>query len=236
MYGDSFRANYVGGCMINVLLVEDDAAIVKVIKDYFERREDFAIETAENGLIGEELFYERTYDLVLLDIMMPKKDGFELCRDLRKRSSVPIIFITAREKTEDALLGYELGCDDYIVKPFSLETLYAKCLALVRRDKGFVSSSFVSAGPIKLNPITFEVMVDDSPVDLPLKEFMILKLLIDGKGSVVSREMLLTKIWGYDYEGSDRVLDNRIKNLRKLLGKGSKSIKTVFGKGFRIEM
>ena len=139
--------------MINVLLVEDDAAIVKVIKDYFERREDFAIETAENGLIGEELFYERTYDLVLLDVMMPKKDGFELCRDIRKRSSVPIIFITAREKTEDALLGYELGCDDYIVKPFSLETLYAKCLALVKRDKGFVSGAFVTAGSIKLNPI-----------------------------------------------------------------------------------
>ena len=222
--------------MINVLLVEDDSAIVKVIKDFFERREDFAIEIAENGVIGEEMFYERTYDLVLLDIMMPKKDGFELCRDIRKSSSVPIIFITARERTEDALLGYELGCDDYIVKPFSLETLYAKCLALVKRDKGFVSSSFVSAGPIKLNPITFEVLVDDVTVDLPLKEFMILKLLIDGKGSIVSREMLLTKIWGYDYEGSDRVLDNRIKNLRKLLGKGGKTIKTVFGKGFKIVM
>ena len=222
--------------MIRVLLVEDDAAIVKVIKDYFERRDDFAVETAENGLIGEDLFYERTYDLVLLDVMMPKKDGFELCRDIRRRSSVPIIFITAREKTEDALRGYDLGCDDYIVKPFSLETLYAKCMALVKRDKGFVAGEFVKAGPIKMNPITFEVMVDDTAVDLPMKEFMILKLLIDSKGSIVSRETILTKVWGYDYDGSDRVLDNRIKNLRKLLGEGGKCIKTVFSKGYRIDM
>ena len=222
--------------MIQVLLVEDDASIVKVIKDYFERREDFAVDVAENGLIGEDLFYERSYDLVLLDVMMPKKNGFELCKDIRRRSNVPIIFITAREKTEDALCGYNLGCDDYIVKPFSLETLYAKCLALVKRDKGFVAGTFVKAGPIKMNPITFEVMVDDTAVDLPVKEFMILKLLIDGKGSVVSRETILTKVWGYDYDGSDRVIDNRIKNLRKLLGEGGKCIKTVFAKGFRIEM
>lgn len=141
--------------MIQVLLVEDDASIVKVIKDYFERREDFAVDVAENGLIGEDLFYERSYDLVLLDVMMPKKNGFELCKDIR-RSNVPIIFITAREKTEDALCGYNLSCDDYIVKPFSLETLYAKCLALVKRDKGFVDGTFVKAGPIKMNPISSE--------------------------------------------------------------------------------
>ena len=222
--------------MLNILLVEDDTRIIKVIKDYFNKREDFDIDTAENGFEGEDLFFERPYDLVLLDIMIPKKDGFELCRDIRRKSNVPIIFITAREKMEDALHGYELGCDDYIVKPFALETLYAKCLALVKRDKGFVGGMFIQAGPIKLNPITFEVMVNDNSVDLPMKEFMILKLLIDGKGSVVSRETILTKVWGYDYEGSDRVLDNRIKNLRKLLGEGGKCIKTVFSKGFRIEM
>ena len=220
---------------MKLLLAEDTLDLNRVITAGL-KHSGFEVDQAYDGEQALNYIYSSGYDAIILDIMMPKKDGFELCRDIRKRSSVPIIFITAREKTEDALLGYELGCDDYIVKPFSLETLYAKCLALVKRDKGFVSGAFVTAGSIKLNPITFDVMVGGTSIDLPLKEFMILKLLVDGKGSVVSRETLLTKIWGYDYEGSDRVLDNRIKNLRKLLGEGGKSIKTVFGKGFRIEM
>ena len=220
--------------MLKILIVEDDKAIVKVIKDYFERRE-FAVDVAGDGYEGEEKLYEENYDLILLDVMMPKKDGFELCRDIRSRSDIPIIFITARERTEDVLNGYSLGCDDYIIKPFSLETLYAKCMALVKRDKGLVGSTFITAGSIMLNPLTLEVMVEDKNISLPEKEFQILKLLMDNKGKVVSREEILTKVWGYDYEGTDRVLDNRIKNLRKLLGKEGKSIRTVIRRGYRID-
>ena len=220
--------------MLKILIVEDDKSIVKVIKDYFERRE-FTVDYAGDGYEGEDKAYEGNYDLILLDVMMPKKDGFELCRDIRSRSEVPIIFITARERTEDVLNGYSLGCDDYIVKPFSLETLYAKCMALVKRDKGLVGSKYITAGNIMLNPLTLEVKVEERKITLPDKEFQILKLLMDNKGKVVSREEMLNKVWGYDYEGTDRVLDNRIKNLRHLLGKEGKCIRTVIRRGYRIE-
>ncbi|MCR5099781.1 MAG: response regulator transcription factor [Butyrivibrio sp.] len=220
--------------MYNILLIEDDADIAELIQDFFIRREVSEVSIAYDGQRGEEMLYESDYDLVLLDVMMPGIDGFTVCQDIRVDNDVPIIFLTARGQMNDVLYGYSLGCDDYVVKPFSIEELYAKSMALLKRSKGLIRDSFLICGNIRMNPITLEVYVKDTKVDLPRKELMILRLLIENKNTPISRDSILTKVWGYDYEGSERVVDNRVKNLRKLLGDEGKNIKTVFTRGYQL--
>lgn len=220
--------------MYNILLIEDDADIAELIQDFFIRREVSEVSIAYDGQRGEEMLYESDYDLVLLDVMMPGIDGFTVCQDIRVDNDVPIIFLTARGQMDDVLYGYSLGCDDYVVKPFSIEELYAKSMALLKRSKGLIRDSFLICGNIRMNPITLEVYVNDTKVDLPKKELMILRLLIENKNTPISRDSILTKVWGYDYEGSERVVDNRVKNLRKLLGDEGKNIKTVFTRGYQL--
>lgn len=221
----------------HILLVEDDAQIREIIGDYFsEKGEDlFLLDMAKDGDEGMEYIYEKEYDLVLLDIMLPGTDGFTLCRNIRKNSICPIIFLTARGREEDILYGYDLGCDDYIVKPFSLAELYAKVKAMIKRAKGMVASPMLTCGGISLNPSTFEVTVNEQSIELPPKEYMILKYLIEHKNLVVGRDTLLLRIWGYDYEGNERVVDNHVKKLRKALGDAGSQIKTVITKGYKIE-
>lgn len=221
--------------MYQVLLVEDDAQIREVITEYFNGKEEIQISVARDGEEGLDLVYETEYDLVLLDVMMPGLDGFQLCREIRKSSIVPIIFLTARGREEDVLYGYDLGCDDYIVKPFSLAELYAKVKALLNRSKGLVGTKLLQCGKISVNPATLTVTVEGKEVILPPKEYSILKYLLEHKGALVERETLLTRIWGYDYEGNERVVDNRIKNLRKELGDAGKQIRTIITKGYRME-
>lgn len=221
--------------MYQVLLVEDDAQIREVITEYFNGKEEIQISIARDGEEGLDFVYETEYDLILLDIMMPGLDGFQLCREIRKNSIVPIIFLTARGREEDVLYGYDLGCDDYIVKPFSLAELYAKVKALLNRSKGLVGTRLLQCGKICVNPATLTVTVEGNEVILPPKEYSILKYLLEHKGVLVERETLLTHIWGYDYEGNERVVDNRIKNLRKELGDAGKQIRTIITKGYRME-
>ncbi|MBQ4059572.1 MAG: response regulator transcription factor [Lachnospiraceae bacterium] len=221
--------------MYQVLLVEDDAQIREVITEYFNGKEEIQISIARDGEEGLDFVYETEYDLILLDIMMPGLDGFQLCREIRKNSIVPIIFLTARGREEDVLYGYDLGCDDYIVKPFSLAELYAKVKALLNRSKGLVGTRLLQCGKICVNPATLTVTVEGNEVILPPKEYSILKYLLEHKGVLVERETLLTRIWGYDYEGNERVVDNRIKNLRKELGDAGKQIRTIITKGYRME-
>ena len=221
--------------MYNILLIEDDKEISELVKDYFDRRTDSVVSVANNGEEGEDMIFENHYDLVLLDVMMPGIDGFTVCTDIRMNSDVPIIFLTARSQMHDVLYGYSLGCDDYVVKPFSIEELYAKSMALLKRSKGLVRDSFLECGNIRFNPVTLEVTVGGEKIELPRKELMILRLLIENKDTPLSRETILTKIWGYDYDGSERVVDNRVKNLRKLLGEEGKKIKTVFTRGYQIQ-
>ena len=218
-----------------ILLVEDDEQIREIITDYFGAKDDIMkIETAEDGDKGRELISINEYDLIMLDIMLPGTDGFSLCRFIRSKSSVPVLFITARGREEDKLYGYDLGCDDYIVKPFSLAELYAKTNALLKRSKGMVVSKVMTCGCITLDPVKMTVTVDGKLTELPPKEYEILKYLMEHKDWVVARDTLLTRIWGYDYFGGDRVVDNHIKKLRKAIGPAGDQIKTIISKGYKL--
>lgn len=227
----------VTNMVFKLLLVEDDPEIKEIISDYFTEKSDglFEIHTAETGNEGQINCMYNEYDLILLDVMLPGVDGFTICRELRKTSDVPIIFITARHGENDRLHGYQLGCDDYVSKPFSLAELYAKVTALLKRSKGMVRKEIMHSGCIKLDPYRCTVYVNDEETILAPIEFAILKILMDNKGKVVSRDRLIIQIWGYDFDGNDRVVDNHIKKLRKALGDASSQIKTIFKKGYKLE-
>ena len=220
-----------------LLLVEDDPEMREIISDFFTEKSGgaFIISMAKTGEEGQQKYAEDEYDLVLLDVMLPEVDGFTICRELRKTSDVPIIFITARHSEEDRLHGYGLGCDDYVIKPFSLAELYAKVTALLKRAKGMVRTEVMMVGSIKLDPYRCIAMVNEDEVELAPIEFAILKILIENPGQVMSRDIFLTRIWGYDFDGNDRVVDNHIKKLRQALGDASSQIKTVFKKGYKLE-
>lgn len=223
--------------MFEILLVEDDKNIREVIYDFFDDKSKgkMRIDMAEDGMTALEKAYEKIYDLLILDIMLPELDGFSVCREVRKQSDVPIIFITARATQEDVLNGYALGCDDYIVKPFSLPVFYQKAEALIRRSKGLVRSQTLSAGSLTLNPNNGILKSNNIELNITATEYKILKILLENKGTVVSREKLFLSIWGYDSDKNERVLDSHIKNLRKALGNNSYLIKTVIRRGYKIE-
>ena len=221
--------------MKHILLIEDDTEMCEIIRNYFAEKgtEVTAVNRGfsaavriRNGLDG--------YDLVLLDIMLPETDGFSLCRQIRRDSEIPVIFITARGREEDILSGYDLGCDDYIVKPFLLSVLYSKCEVLVRRAGMNIGNKMLICGGISLDTRTLRCFADGSEVELPPKEFAILRYLLEHENWVVSRDALLDRVWGYDYFGSDRVVDSHIKKLRKALGNAGAQIKTLVGRGYKL--
>lgn len=222
--------------MYKILLVEDDKNISEMICDYFADKSNktISIDVADDGEKGVEMAYENSYDMLLLDVMLPLLDGFEICKEVRRYSDVPIMFITARCDQADILNGYALGCDDYIVKPFSLPVFYNKVNALIKRAKGLVHSPLLTAGEISLNPNNGIVTSNGKELNLPAKEFVILKTLLENKGCVVLRDTLVMRLWGYDGCSNERLLDTHIKNLRKSLGENGGLIKTVIRRGYRI--
>lgn len=223
--------------MNRILLVEDDREIRDMICRFFQMKKDnIIVDTAKDGEDGLEKIFENQYDLLLLDVMMPCLDGFEVCREVRRYSDIPIMFITARTTQEDMLTGYALGCDDYIIKPFPLPVLYEKIKALIKRSKGLVRSDLLSAGKITLNPNNGVVKCGSQEISLKAKEYGILRVLLENKGNIVTRETLLNKVWGYDALVDDRVLDTHIKNLRKALGNCKEQLKTVRRRGYKIEV
>lgn len=219
-----------------ILLAEDDRQIREVIEDYFSDKSggEITVVTARDGREGLELIEREEFDLIMLDIMMPKVDGFTLCRKIRAKSIVPVLFLTARATEADLLHGYELGCDDYMIKPFSPAELYAKVNALLKRAKGMVISKEIICGKIAIDLVTLEVFSCGAAVELAPKEFALLKYLVEHKNCVIDRNTLLDRIWGYDFFGSDRVVDNHIKKLRKALGEAGAQIKTVIGRGYKL--
>lgn len=223
--------------MYKILLVEDDKDIRTVIVNYFTKKEpcSFTVDIAEDGQTGLEKAYENNYDLLLLDVMLPEMDGFEICKEIRRESDVPIIFITARTNESDILNGYALGCDDYVVKPFPLPVLYQKVAALIKRSKGLVRSPVFTVGDLSLNPNNGIVVINSREIKLTAREYGILKVLIENKNSVISREKLIDIVWGYNNDTDERVLDTHIRNLRKALGADGKLIKTVIRRGYKID-
>ena len=218
-----------------ILIVEDEAYIRDVLCDYFRSKGDQPFE-AVDGIEAISLIEENEYDAVLLDIMIPQLDGLSVCRAVRKTNDIPIIFLTALSDEEDKLLGYELGADDYVTKPFSMSVLYAKTMALIKRNKRTVlASNRIEAGGIVMDLDTRKVMAGRREVALTPKEFALLRCLMQNKNIVLSREQLLVKCWGYDYEGESRAVDTHIKRLREKLGDYADCIKTVIKAGYRLE-
>ena len=222
--------------MYRVLLVEDDSQIREVIGDYFGRRDKIILDFAEDGERGLSKILNEQYDLILLDVMMPGLDGFELCKIIRKRSDIPVVFLTGKVREEDVLYGYELGADDYIVKPFSLAILYSKLIAILERSNTeIIPRKILESGQITIDPVKFEVTVAGEVVDLPPKEYQILKYMMEHPGVAITRKLLLAVAWGDDMYITERVIDNRVKNLRKKLRKEGSRIKTLIGVGYRFD-
>ena len=222
--------------MYSVLLVEDDSQIREVIGDYFGRRDKISLDFAEDGNIGLSKFLNGSYDLIVLDIMMPGLDGFELCKIIRKKSDVPVVFLTGKVREEDVLYGYELGADDYIVKPFSIKILYSKLCAILERAKSDSPvRKIIESGQITLDPVKLEVQVSGQVIDLPPKEYQILKYMMEHPGAAITRKLLLAVAWGDDMYITERVIDNRVKNLRHKLQKEGARIKTLIGVGYRFD-
>ena len=223
--------------MHTILLVEDERTLRELVGDYLTRRSggQWRVLPAADG--GEALLLapSQPLDLAILDVMLPDIDGFALCRELRSGSDLPILFLSARSAEEDRLRGYGLGADDYMTKPFSQAELFAKAAALLRRSKGEMGRDLLVSGGVAVLIPAHAALVDGRRVDLPPKELAILRLLLEERGRVLRREDLLLRLWGWDYEGSDRVVDTHVKNLRRALGPWARCLKTVFKTGYKWE-
>ena len=219
-----------------ILIVEDEEKLRDVLCDFFRSRGDIPL-TADNGLRALELFEEEECDAVLLDILMPELDGFSVCRALRRKSDVPLLFLTALSDESDKLYGYELGADDYVTKPFSMVLLYAKLSALIKRRRGnMLSGDVLEAGGITLRLSTRQVWVRRREIALTPKEYALLECLMKNRNIVMSREQLLVKCWGYDYDGEARAVDTQIKRLREKLGESASCIRTIIKAGYKLEV
>lgn len=219
-----------------ILIAEDEPKLRQVLCDYFVSRGDIPIPGAD-GITALKLAREQEFDGVLLDIMMPGLDGFSVCRALRKHSDVPIIFLTALSDEDDKLLGYELGADDYVTKPFTMSVLYAKLSALISRCRGsMLAGDRLCAGNVTVVLSGKKVFAGSREVTLTPKEYALLVCLMKNRNTVLSREQLLVKCWGYDYEGDARAVDSHIRRLREKLGDAAAIIKTVIKHGYCVEV
>lgn len=218
----------------HILVVEDEARIRDIIRDYFTAH-GLDCDLARDGEEALDLLRDHDYDAMLLDVLMPNLDGFSVCRVVRAKSRMPILFLTALGSEEDVLQGYALGADDYVTKPFSLAVLLAKTRAVIRRSRGVGDSETLRCGAIALDLAGHTCTAAGRPAALTPREYELLLCLIRNKGQVLSRDQLLDKVWGIDFEGGQRAVDVRIKSLRSALGSAGKQIKTVFKAGYRME-
>ena len=217
-----------------VLLVEDEARIRDIVRDYFDAH-GMACDLARDGEEALDLLRDHDYDAILLDVLMPRLDGFQVCAAVRRKSRVPILFLTALGSETDVLRGYALGCDDYVTKPFSLAVLLAKTRALIRRGRGVGAEGVLTCGAIALDTNSRSCTAGGRLVKLSPREYALLECLLRNRGQALSREQLLDKVWGIDFEGDDRAVDVRIRSLRAALGEAGGQIKTVFKTGYRLE-
>ena len=222
---------------LKILVVDDESRMRKLVRDCLVRQ-DYEVLEAGDGEEALDIFYrEKDIALLILDVMMPKMNGWEVCREVRENSKVPIIMLTAKSDESDELMGFDLGVDEYISKPFSPKILVARVEAILRRTNQIGDSSQIKkAGLIVLDKTAHEVTIDGKSVELSFKEFELLEYFMDNQGIALSRERILNSVWNYDYFGDARTIDTHVKKLRSKLGKQGEYIKTVWGMGYKFEV
>ena len=221
---------------LKILVVDDESRMRKLVKDFLIKK-NFQVLEAGNGEEAMDIFYEeKDIALIILDVMMPKMDGWEVCREIRKNSKVPIIMLTARSDERDELLGFDLGVDEYISKPFSPKILVARVEAILRRTGQSNPEDVLSAGGIVIDKAAHLATVDGNPMELSFKEFELLTYFLENEGIALSREKILTSVWNYDYFGDARTIDTHVKKLRSKMGDKGEYIKTVWGMGYKFEV
>lgn len=220
---------------IKILVVDDESRMRKLVKDFLTR-EGYTVLEAEDGMEAMDVFYEdKDIALVVLDVMMPKMDGWQVCREIRESSKVPIIMLTARSEERDELQGFELGVDEYISKPFSPKILVARINAILRRTIGNNGADVIEAGGISIDKTAHQVKIDGRIVELSYKEFELLSYFVENQGIALSREKILNNVWNYDYFGDARTIDTHVKKLRSKLGDKGEFIRTIWGMGYKFE-
>ena len=220
---------------LKILVVDDEARMRKLVKDFLTNKGFQVIEAADGEEAVDIFFNQKDIALILLDVMMPKMDGWEVCKTIRKYCKVPIIMLTARGEERDELQGFNLGVDEYISKPFSPKILVARVEAILRRSNVMGTES-TEVGGIRIDKAARQVTVDGNPVDLSYKEFELLNYFIENQGLALSREKILNNVWNYDYFGDARTIDTHVKKLRSKLGPKGEYIKTIWGMGYKFEV
>lgn len=221
---------------LKILVVDDESRMRKLVKDFLVKN-NYDVVEAEDGSAALDIFFEqKDIALVILDVMMPKVDGWEVCREIRSYSKVPIIMLTAKADERDELQGFQLGVDEYISKPFSPKILVARVEAILRRTGQMSADDVLEAGGIQLNKAAHIVLIDGRQIDLSYKEFELLTYFMENKGLALSREKILNSVWNYDYFGDARTIDTHVKKLRSKMGEKGNLIKTIWGMGYKFEV
>ena len=220
---------------LKILVVDDESRMRKLVRDFLEKQ-NFAVLEAGDGSEALDIFFDnQDIALIIMDVMMPKMDGWQVCREVRGYSEVPIIMLTARSDERDELQGFELGVDEYISKPFSPKILVARVEAILRRTNQVIDDETIEYGGITIDKAAHVVSIDGNPIDLSYKEFELLTYFMENKGIALSREKILNSVWNYDYFGDARTIDTHVKKLRSKLGDKGDLIKTVWGMGYKLE-
>lgn len=220
---------------LKILVVDDESRMRKLVKDFLVKS-NYDVVEAEDGAQAVDIFFEQNdIALIILDVMMPKMDGWQVCKEIREYSKVPIIMLTAKSDERDELLGFELGVDEYISKPFSPKILVARVEAILRRTSQVSADEMIEAGGIVINKAAHSVSVNGQPIELSYKEFELLAYFMENKGIALSREKILNSVWNYDYFGDARTIDTHVKKLRSKMGDKGELIKTIWGMGYKFE-
>ncbi|MGN0167666.1 MAG: response regulator transcription factor [Acetatifactor sp.] len=221
---------------LKILVVDDESRMRKLVRDFLVKAGYDVMEAGDGEEAVDLFFQQKDIALIVLDVMMPKMDGWQVCREVRNYSKVPIIMLTARADERDELQGFQLGVDEYISKPFSPKILVARIEAILRRTNQHGSAEIISCGGIELDKAAHQVTIDGKPVDLSYKEFELLTYFMENQGIALSREKILNNVWNYDYFGDARTIDTHVKKLRSKMGEKGDLIKTIWGMGYKLEV
>ncbi len=220
---------------IKILVVDDESRMRKLVRDFLVKRGYSVLEAADGEEAVDIFFEQKDIAMILLDVMMPKMDGWQVCREIRQFSKVPIIMLTARADERDELLGFQLGVDEYISKPFSPKILVARVEAILRRTGAADPDEVTEVAGIRVNKAAHQISIDGKPIELSFKEFELLSYFVENKGIALSREKILNAVWNYDYYGDARTIDTHVKKLRSKMGEKGKLIQTIWGMGYKFD-